>query len=128
MTRRLADLAAYQKQSAAQDLARLNSARRAMGWMIGITGMLAVMLVGSIGTLQARGLSGRIQLLTGVMRGLAGGDLASDIPCATDHDEIGRMARAVEVFKQSAIEAQRRPTSRRPRAPQGSGGMPQWHS
>ncbi len=107
MAQRLGQLTAYQKAAAAQDLARLNSARRAMGWMIGIAGVLAVVLVGSVGMLLARGISGRIRLLTGVMRGLAGGDLAGGIPCAGDRDEIGQMARTVEVFKQNAIETER---------------------
>ena len=104
---RLGQLTTYQKDAAAADLARLNAARRAMGWMIGITGLLAVGLVGTIGTLLARGISGRVQRLTGVMRGLAGGDLTVGIPSAGDRDEIGHMARAVEVFKENAITTER---------------------
>jgi methyl-accepting chemotaxis protein len=107
MAQLLGQLAAYQKAAAAQDLARLNGAQRAMGWMIGVTGALAVVLVGSIGTLLARGISGRVRRLTGVMRGLAAGDLALDIPCAGDRDEIGQMARTVEVFRQHGIETTR---------------------
>jgi methyl-accepting chemotaxis protein len=107
MTQRLAKLASYQKDAAAQDLARLNGARRAMGWMIGVAGLLAVVLVGSVGTLLARNISGRVHRLTRAMRSLADGDLAIDIPCATDRDEIGQMARTVEVFRQNGIETER---------------------
>jgi len=103
----LGRLTSYQKDAAARDLARLNAARRAMGWMIGIAGVLSVALVGTIGTLLARGISGRVRRLTGVMRRLADGNREIDIPCAGDRDEIGHMARAVEVFKQNAIETER---------------------
>ncbi|HEY3848837.1 MAG TPA: HAMP domain-containing protein, partial [Acetobacteraceae bacterium] len=107
MAQDLDRLTAYQKDAAAQDLARLNGARRAMGWMIGIAGVLSVALVGAIGTLLARAISGRVHRLTGVMRRLAGGDREIGIPGTTDRDEIGHMARAVEVFKQNAIETER---------------------
>jgi methyl-accepting chemotaxis protein len=107
MARNLDRLTAYQKDAAARDLARLNGARRAMGWMIGIAGMLSVALVGAIGSLLARGISGRVHRLTGVMRRLAGGDRDVGIPGATNRDEIGQMARAVEVFKRNAIETER---------------------
>ena len=107
MAQRLNHLAAYQKGAAERDLNRLNGARRAMGWMIGVAGVLAVALVGAIGTLLARGISGRVHRLTEVMRRLADRDLTIGIPCAKDRDEIGHMARAVEVFKQNAIEAER---------------------
>jgi len=107
MAQKLDRLTSYQKDAAARDLARLNGARRAMGWMIGVAGLLSVALVGTIGTLLARGISGRVQRLTGVMRRLADGDRTIGVPSACDRDEIGHMARAVEVFKQNAIEAER---------------------
>ncbi len=105
MAQGLGKLTAYQKDAAEQDLILLNGARRAMGWMIGIAGVLAVLLVGTIGVVLARGISGRVYRLTGVMRRLADGDLTAGIPCASDRDEIGHMARAVAVFKNNAIEA-----------------------
>jgi methyl-accepting chemotaxis protein len=44
-----------------------------------------------------------INRITDVMRRLAGGDLGADVPYAGRSDEIGAMAGAVDVFKQSAI-------------------------
>ncbi|WP_117193186.1 methyl-accepting chemotaxis protein [Rhizobium terrae] len=44
-----------------------------------------------------------IAVLTGAMRKLAGGDLAVEIAGAGRRDEIGEMARAVEVFREAAI-------------------------
>ncbi|MDQ0136763.1 methyl-accepting chemotaxis protein [Neorhizobium galegae] len=43
-----------------------------------------------------------IDRLTGVMRTLAGGELSVEIPGAARTDEIGDMARAVEIFREAA--------------------------
>ncbi|NTJ44219.1 methyl-accepting chemotaxis protein [Agrobacterium larrymoorei] len=45
-----------------------------------------------------------ITQLTGSMRKLASGDLMVDVPGATRRDEIGDMARAVEVFREASIQ------------------------
>ncbi|THV20951.1 methyl-accepting chemotaxis protein [Peteryoungia ipomoeae] len=44
-----------------------------------------------------------IAQLTSIMRKLAGGDLSVVIPASGRTDEIGEMARAVEVFKEAAV-------------------------
>ena len=46
----------------------------------------------------------RLVALTGRMGRLAAGDLAIDVPGLHRHDEIGTMARALEVFKTAALE------------------------
>ena len=43
--------------------------------------------------------------MTGAMRRLAGGDLATDIPATDRKDEVGQMAQAMVVFKANALEA-----------------------
>ncbi|KKB11024.1 hypothetical protein VE25_14650 [Devosia geojensis] len=48
-------------------------------------------------------LSRPIVKLTGSMQALAEGDLATDVPFAQRKDEIGAMARALEVFKQNGV-------------------------
>jgi len=48
-----------------------------------------------------------IQRLTGVMSDLAGGNLGVDIPSVARRDEIGEMARAVEVFRDNGLENRR---------------------
>jgi len=48
-----------------------------------------------------------IQSLTDTMSRLAGGDLEVVIPSADRHDEIGQMARAVEVFRDAGLENRR---------------------
>lgn len=48
-----------------------------------------------------------VQRLTGVMTDLAGGNLGVDIPSVARRDEIGEMARAVEVFRDNGLENRR---------------------
>ena len=48
-----------------------------------------------------------IQRLTGVMTALAEGNLGVDIPSVARRDEIGEMARAVEVFRNNGLENRR---------------------
>lgn len=55
----------------------------------------------------ARGLSRPISNLTSTMKKLAADDLSVDVPGLKRSDEIGEMAKAVEVFKQSGIERAR---------------------
>ena len=44
--------------------------------------------------------------MTNVMKGLAGGDLAVAVPALNRGDEVGAMARAVQVFKENALRVQ----------------------
>jgi methyl-accepting chemotaxis protein len=55
----------------------------------------------------ARGILRPLMGMTAAMARLATGDHAVDIPARGNTDEIGDMARAVDVFKQNAIEAAR---------------------
>ena len=52
----------------------------------------------------SRGITRPITRMTATMANLAGGDTAVVIPSLTSGDEVGDMARAVQVFKETAIE------------------------
>ncbi len=67
--------------------------------------VLAVLLCIGSGLSLFRGISRPIATLTTAMRRLADRDLALAVPGVERGDEIGRMARAVEVFKESMIKA-----------------------
>ncbi|MDR3517857.1 MAG: methyl-accepting chemotaxis protein [Azospirillaceae bacterium] len=68
----------------------------------------AGLAVGSILALViGMGIARPLSAMTAAMTRLAGGDNAVDVPARGRHDEVGDMARAVEVFKQSQIEAER---------------------
>jgi len=73
--------------------------RRKLVWI----GAVVALLVSVIGYLGANTLSRPIARLTDVMIALAGGDKAVEIPDTRSRDEIGDMARAVIVFKESMI-------------------------
>ncbi|WP_448202640.1 methyl-accepting chemotaxis protein [Azospirillum sp. sgz302134] len=69
---------------------------------------LAAVLLGLISALLiGRGLSRPIVSMTQAMTRLAGGDRAVDVPGLERGDEIGGMAKSVEVFKESLIRADR---------------------
>ena len=73
-----------------------------------VIGTIVVSLLSLVGfMLFARSLGGAIQRLTGTMGGLAGGDLSVEVEGRERPDEIGAMAAAVEVFKQTAIDQKR---------------------
>jgi methyl-accepting chemotaxis protein len=63
------------------------------------------LLIGSlIAFFVARGIIRPVSGMTLAMEKLAGGDTGVDIPSRDSTDEIGGMAKAVEVFRQNAIE------------------------
>jgi methyl-accepting chemotaxis protein len=67
----------------------------------------AIVLVGLISFLIGRAVSGALAAMIRAMIRLAGGDAAVVIPGTERKDEIGEMAGAVQVFKDSMIETER---------------------
>ncbi|WP_027533099.1 methyl-accepting chemotaxis protein [Bradyrhizobium sp. WSM3983] len=64
-------------------------------------------LGGTIALFTSRSIAAPIRGMTSAMGSLAGGDTSTAIPCVGRTDEIGEMANAVQVFKESMIEADR---------------------
>ncbi len=87
--------------STAADFADL---RRLLAEMAGASVVGTLVLVLAIKVIFARVISRRLNGMTVVMRRLAEGDRAIEVPGQDRADEIGDMARAVEVFKHNAIE------------------------
>jgi methyl-accepting chemotaxis protein len=52
----------------------------------------------------SRSISNPVKHMTGAMEKLASGDLASEIPALANKDEIGAMAKAVQVFKNNGLK------------------------
>ena len=89
-----------------QTTATQRNIRSAMMVMLAISAALVVVgLIASwtAGKLIARPLLG----LSGYMKRLADGDLDAKVPDTTRKDEIGEMARAVEVFRENSIRTDR---------------------
>ncbi len=78
------------------------------GVVVSVAVLLAVALVGAAAFwIVVFRVVRPIQSLTDTMSRLAGGDLEVTIPSADRHDEIGQMARAVEVFRDAGVENRR---------------------
>jgi methyl-accepting chemotaxis protein len=54
----------------------------------------------------ARSVTGPLQRMTAAMNDLAGGNLAVEVPGVGRGDEVGEMAKAVEIFKSNAVARQ----------------------
>lgn len=68
----------------------------------GLIALVLAIVAGAIAYVAVQ-ISRPIKAITNSMTGLAAGDTASDIPYANRTDEIGLMAGAVEVFRQTAL-------------------------
>ena len=91
----------------ASDVTSVVSARSAALWSICLSTLAACSLVLVGFLLFARSIGGSIARLTRIMAELAGGNLTVDVPGQARSDETGAMARAVQVFKDAAIEKRR---------------------
>jgi methyl-accepting chemotaxis protein len=76
-------------------------------WLQEIVGVLALALGGALAFVIGRGIVRPLAAMTGVMGKLAAGDNGVEVPARDNQDEIGDMARAVEVFKEHAVAAER---------------------
>jgi methyl-accepting chemotaxis protein len=76
---------------------------RQMGVLVGV----ALLLVSSLFLLLGRSIVNPINAMTMAMRKIAGGETAVDIPALKRGDEIGAMAKSVQIFKDNMIEASR---------------------
>ena len=72
-------------------------------WILAVV-VFAALLCAAVGWAVVRGISAPIGAMTAAMRRLAEGDTTVQIVGAGRGDEIGAMAKAVEVFRQSAID------------------------
>jgi methyl-accepting chemotaxis protein len=70
-------------------------------------GILSILIGCGLSFIIGRGIIGPIRSMTSAMQSLAKGDLATQIPGTGNKDEIGEMAKTVEVFKVSMIETER---------------------
>ena len=72
-----------------------------------LIGGLALLVIVGVGYLISRSISAPIVAMTKAMTELAGGNKSVDVPARDRSDEVGKMANAVSVFKQNAIDKDR---------------------
>jgi len=83
-----------------------DAASRAFIWDVVLT-LLILATTAAVTLFLVRGITRPIATMTSVMQALAGGDKEAEIPALDRGDEIGEMANAVQVFKNTALEAER---------------------
>ncbi|MDF1751128.1 MAG: methyl-accepting chemotaxis protein, partial [Alphaproteobacteria bacterium] len=76
-------------------------------WVISIGVLIALALAGCMAFITHTSVTLPITRLSAIMGRLASGDNAVDIPGVSRGDEIGAMAKTVEVFKQNGAEKER---------------------
>ena len=86
------------------DLAAISDRARSY---VAVSALAALVLAVLIGAAVVRRVSGPIRALTSAMQGLAGGHLGTEIPGVARPDEIGGMAKAVGVFRDNMMLADR---------------------
>ena len=99
------DKAAHQTVQAVQAAVAL-SATQAV-WIVLLAAGVAYLVTLVTTLLLSRHINRGITSATAAMGRLASGDLEVEIPYRTRGDEVGDMARALEVFKEHAVEAER---------------------
>lgn len=80
---------------------------KAEAMTFGIVTFAILLLTVAIVVVVVRSITRPVDGLTEIMRRLASGDKAVEIPGVDRKDEIGSMAKAVEVFKHNALEVER---------------------
>ena len=72
--------------------------------VLGATALLALVLIALVALMVARGLIRPIPQLAKAMDAIAGGELDCEVPYLHVRNEVGAMARSVEIFRTNALE------------------------
>ncbi len=91
-------------QEAQQAIAFVSEAAQSLMLWVLLCVVAACVLIGPIGLATMHNVLSRLRRITQAMAKLAANDTATIIPSSKDPDEVGEMARAVEVFKDNAIQ------------------------
>jgi methyl-accepting chemotaxis protein len=89
------------------DLTPLHASLSKQKMMLSIGSAVLLLLISGIIFMLARSVTNPVVQMTQAMERLANGDINVTIPAQERSDEIGKMADAVRVFKENAIERQR---------------------
>jgi len=78
-----------------------------MLWSAGIAAAILLVVLGAISFFSTRWLLGPLSRIRAALEGLGAGRADVEVPYQTRQDEIGAMAKSVQVFKDSMIETER---------------------
>jgi methyl-accepting chemotaxis protein len=85
--------------------AELTAANEGAQWFLLMLSAAAVLLGTAVAWMIGRSITRPVLAMTGTMQTLAGGNMAVPVPALERGDEVGGMARAVQVFKDNMIRA-----------------------
>src|SRR5471032_2687047 len=91
-------------QEAQEALAFVSATTKSLAIWVLLCAFVAIILIGPIGLATMHRVLSRVGRITQAMTRLARNDTTTTIPSRDDRDEVGAMARAVEVFKNNAIQ------------------------
>jgi PAS domain-containing protein len=94
----------HRSRIADREIRDLYASNSSLRWWVSLSGLVAVLLIGPAGVLIARRHLSRLAKVTGALREVARRNTAIEVPSCADKDEIGSIARAVQVCKRSAID------------------------
>ncbi len=100
---RIAELVGAQKKAMDAISTESEDTIKSAIFLISVLSTIALALGLLFAFLIAKGITAPIGDMTGAMTKLAGGELETDVPSLANKDEIGAMAKAVQVFKDNAI-------------------------
>jgi methyl-accepting chemotaxis protein len=103
----LAALLGSVRNTADRQVVELSDARSFQIASVAGVSLVGVAIVCGFGIFLARGLAYRLRRITTAMTALSNGDLEAEVAGANDRDEIGEMARALQVFKDQIGDARR---------------------
>ncbi len=75
--------------------------------ILSLLALVTLLATGAVAVILARSLVRPIAAMTGAMQTLAAGNLDSEIPAQDRVDELGAMAKAVQVFREQALDNRR---------------------
>ena len=90
----------------------LTPVKEMRNWAL-FSSVIVLAVVGAVGTLFARGVTGPLVRVAAALRSLADGNKSIEIPGLERTDEIGDLARAAQVFRANALHAERQQEERR---------------
>jgi methyl-accepting chemotaxis protein len=103
----IAELDRLAQERGAQEKAAAEAIAAHMAQLIGWVVVAMIGLVGILAWLIGRGVARPLTTMSGLMAELAKGDLEISVAGTERRDEVGTLARSLEVFKQNAIDAKR---------------------
>jgi methyl-accepting chemotaxis protein len=85
------------------DVAGVEAVVSQMLVLLGVVGSGALLVLGLLGYLASRMLMSPVPRLAQTMRTIAAGDYSVDVPYTARKNEVGEMARSVEVFRENGL-------------------------